>query len=290
MAWYKRNAENIMTSVSERRETPEGIWHQCESCKHTGLVKDFIENKYTCPQCNHHERIGSREYFDILFDNKEYTILFKNLESIDFLNFVDTKSYADRLVMARQKTGLSEATAVAEGAIEGMKLVISAMDFDFIGGSMGSVMGEKISRAIDHAISIHAPLLVISQSGGARMMESTLSLMQMAKVSAKLTQLTAAKLPYFSLMTNPTTGGVSASFAMLGDINIAEPKALIGFAGPRVIKETIRVTVLPDNFQTSESQLENGFIDNIIDRKDLRQELGRLLRFWKNISPQAKKA
>jgi acetyl-CoA carboxylase carboxyl transferase subunit beta len=284
MAWYQRNADNILTTTTERRETPEGVWHQCESCKHTGLVKDFIDNKYTCPQCNHHERIGSREYFDILFDENSYTVLFKNLESIDFLNFVDTKSYADRLDMARKKSGLHEATAVAAGTIESMKMVIAAMDFDFIGGSMGSVMGEKICRAIDHAIEIKAPVMVISQSGGARMMESTLSLMQMAKVSAKLTQLTAAKLPYFSLMTNPTTGGVSASFAMLGDVNIAEPKALIGFAGPRVIKETIRVTALPENFQTSESQLENGFIDNIIDRKNLRTELARLLRYWQHIA------
>lgn len=283
MAWYQRNADNISTSTNERRETPEGVWHQCESCKHTVLVKEFIENKYTCPDCNYHERIGSREYFDLLFDEKVYEMHFSNLQSIDFLEFVDTKPYADRLVAIRKKTGLNEGTAVANGNIGGNPIVIAAMDFDFIGGSMGSVMGEKIARAIDLAIELKAPLLVISQSGGARMMESTLSLMQMAKVSAKLTQLTAAGLPYFSLMTYPTTGGVSASFAMLGDINLAEPKALIGFAGPRVIKETIRVSELPANFQTAEAQLENGFIDNIVDRKDLRDHLATLLAYWKHV-------
>ena len=218
-----------------------------------------------------------------MFDDKQYELHFTNLQSIDFLEFVDTKPYSDRLAAVRKKTGLNEGTGVASGNIDGNPIVIAAMDFDFIGGSMGSVMGEKISRAVDLAIKIKAPLLVISQSGGARMMESTLSLMQMAKVSGKLTQLNAAGLPYFSLMTHPTTGGVSASFAMLGDINLAEPKALIGFAGPRVIKETIRVSELPAHFQTAESQLDNGFIDKIVDRKDLRQELSNLLTYWKHI-------
>ncbi len=283
MAWYQRNANNISTVNTERRETPEGVWHQCESCQHTGLEKDFIANKFTCPQCSHHERIGSREYFDIIFDEKQYEVHFTNLRSIDFLNFVDTKSYQERLEATRKKTGLQEGTAVALGKVKGLPLVVVAMDFDFVGGSMGSVMGEKIARAVDLAIANKSALLVISQSGGARMMESTLSLMQMAKISAKLTQLTAAKLPYFSLMTNPTTGGVSASFAMLGDINLAEPKALIGFAGPRVIKETIRVKDLPENFQTSESQLENGFIDRIVDRKDLHKTLATLLQYWHSV-------
>jgi len=283
MAWYERNKQNITTDHTEKREIPEGIWHQCESCKTVTLVKDFIQDKYTCHSCGHHERIGSKEYFELLFDNKEYKSLINNLQSRDFLTFVDTKPYAERLENTRKKTGLDEATAVAHGKIEGLDLVISAMDFDFIGGSMGSVMGEKIAKAIDYAIQNRCAFMIISQSGGARMMESSLSLMQMAKVSAKLTQLAAAKLPYFSLLTNPTTGGVSASFAMLGDINMAEPKALVGFAGARVIKETIRVKELPENFQSAESNLENGFVDMIVDRKNLRQQLAELLRYWQHI-------
>lgn len=283
MPWYQRNQQNIATTTSEKREIPEGIWHQCESCKHVTLTKEFVENNFVCPSCDHHERIGSREYFDLLFDNKEYTCIATNLQSVDFLEFVDTKAYADRIVATRKKTGLDEATAVAVGKIEGNGIVIAAMDFDFIGGSMGSVMGEKITQAINYCLEHRLPLLVISQSGGARMMESALSLMQMAKVSANLTRLAKAKLPYFSLMTNPTTGGVSASFAMLGDVNMAEPRALIGFAGPRVIKETIRVKELPADFQSAEALQENGFLDLITPRKNLRTQLGELLRYWQHI-------
>ena len=283
MAWYQRHQQNISTINADKREIPEGIWHQCEKCKTVSLVKDFINNKYTCSSCNHHERIGSKEYFELLFDNKEYKLLVTNLKSRDFLNFVDTKIYAERLEQTRQKTGLDEATAVGHGKIDGLDLVIAAMDFDFIGGSMGSVMGEKISQAINYVLEHKLPFMIISQSGGARMMESSLSLMQMAKVSAKLTLLAKARLPYFSLLTNPTTGGVSASFAMLGDINMAEPKALVGFAGARVIKETIRVKELPENFQSAESNLENGFIDMIVDRKNLRTQMIELLKYWKHI-------
>jgi acetyl-CoA carboxylase carboxyl transferase subunit beta len=283
MAWYQRHQQNISTSNTEKREIPEGIWHQCESCKTITQVKDFINDKFTCHSCGHHERIGSKEYFELLFDNKEYQPLLNNLKSRDFLNFVDTKPYIERLESTRKKTGLDEATAIAHGKIEGLDIVIAAMDFDFIGGSMGSVMGEKMSQAISYCIKHHLPFMIISQSGGARMMESSLSLMQMAKVSAKLTLLAKAKLPYFSLLTNPTTGGVSASFAMLGDVNIAEPKALVGFAGARVIKETIRVKELPENFQSAEANFENGFVDMIVDRKNLRAQLAELLRYWQKI-------
>ena len=233
-----------------------------QECKETSRTKEMIENLYICPHCNHYERIGSHEYFDIIFDDK-YKELFTDLVSKDFLEFTDLKPYHERLEKAHKKTNLNDAITVAEGKVDRRKLVIAAMDFRFIGGSMGSVVGEKISKAIDHCIENTIPFMIISKSGGARMMESAFSLMQMAKTSAKLTLLTKAGIPYFSFLTDPTTGGVSASFAMLGDVNFAEPKALIGFAGPRVIKETIKRD-LPEGFQRSEFLLEHGFLDFIV--------------------------
>ncbi len=233
-------------------------------------------NAYTCPFCNNHEKIDADDYFDIIFDNSRWEEKFPDLVSVDTLNFSDLKPYKKRIHEATVNSGLKDAIRVAFGKAGGENLTIAAMDFRFIGGSMGSVVGEKISLAIDVAIEHKTPLLIISKSGGARMQESAFSLMQMAKTAAKLNLLANAKLPYISLMTNPTTGGVTASFAMLGDFNIAEPDALIGFAGPRVIEETIKKK-LPEGFQTSEFQLENGFLDFIVDRKQLREKLITLL-------------
>lgn len=240
-------------------------------------MKEFRENFYKCPKCDYHSRIGSREYFEIIL-NPGYTVLFNNIESEDFLHFVDLKPYKDRLVEAKKKTKLDDALSVATGHIGefNIPLTIACMDFAFIGGSMGSVVGEKIALAIEHSIKHKTALLIISKSGGARMMESAFSLMQLAKTSAMLTLLSDEGLPYISLMTDPTTGGVTASFAMLGDLNIAEPKALIGFAGPRVIRETIKRD-LPEGFQTAEATLENGFLDKIVNRKDLRSTLETML-------------
>lgn len=241
-------------------------------------MKELKENFYKCPHCNYHVRIGSYDYFELIFDGN-YDILFDDLYSIDRLEFFDVKSYKDRLNQAYEKTGLHDAITVAKGKVNRRPLVIAAMDFKFVGGSMGSVVGEKISLAVDLCIEQQTPLLIISKSGGARMMESAFSLMQMAKTSAKLSQLAKAKVPYLSLMTDPTTGGVSASFAMLGDVNFAEPEALIGFAGPRVIKETIKKE-LPEGFQKAEFLLEHGFLDFIVDRKDLRARIDDFLYFF----------
>lgn len=245
-------------------------------------TKDWISNRYVCPSCSYHEKIGSAEYFDILFDGGEYTETNANMSSGDPLNFTDTAPYADRIVVAQKKTGLKDALRTAHGFINGTPLMVACMDFNFIGGSMGSVVGEKIARAIDYSIETKTPFLMISKSGGARMMEAAFSLMQMAKTSAKLALLNKAGVPYISLMTNPTTGGVTASYAMLGDFNIAEPEALIGFAGPRVIRETIGKD-LPKGFQSSEFLVEHGFLDFIVTRKELRNKLSQLLSIiWKN--------
>ncbi len=276
MSWFKRLKEGVTTATKSKKDVPEGLWFQCKKCKETSTSKALKENFYKCPKCDYHSAIGSREYFEILFDDQEHKRLFDDLVSVDFLNFTDLKPYSRRIEETMSKTGLNDAMAVAEGKVLGHKLVVAAMDFRFIGGSMGSVVGEKISLAIDRAIETKSGLLIISKSGGARMMESAFSLMQMAKTSAKLTLLAKAGLPYFSLMTDPTTGGVTASYAMLGDINIAEPDALIGFAGPRVIRETIKRD-LPEGFQTSEFLMESGFLDLVINRKDLRETLGDLL-------------
>jgi acetyl-CoA carboxylase carboxyl transferase subunit beta len=236
---------------------------------------------FVCLDCGHHERIGSKEYFEIIFDNNEYLELNAELTAADPLKFVDTKKYTDRLDESQQKTGLKDAISSAAGKVNGNEIVVSCMDFSFIGGSMGSVVGEKISLAIDFCIGNKVPYMIISKSGGARMMESAFSLMQLAKTSAKLTMLADAKIPYLSLMTDPTTGGVTASYAMLGDLNLAEPGALIGFAGPRVIKETIKKD-LPKGFQTAEFLLEHGFLDMIVNRKELKQKLTQLLTMLKN--------
>jgi acetyl-CoA carboxylase carboxyl transferase subunit beta len=279
-SWYQRLRHGIQTATKSKKETPDGLWFKCEQCNETSTVKDLKENFYKCPKCQHHERIGSKEYFQLIFD-EGYTTLFDDLISYDFMEFTDLKPYGDRLEEARKKTGLDDALAVAAGNVDEQPLVIAAMDFRFIGGSMGSVVGEKISRAIDFCIEHKAPFMIISRSGGARMMESAFSLMQMAKTSAKLSQLAAAKIPYISLMTDPTTGGVTASYAMLGDFNLAEPGALIGFAGPRVIRETIKKD-LPEGFQTSEFLLEHGFLDFIVDRSELRTKLALLLLMLEN--------
>ncbi len=278
MGWFKRLKDGIQTATRNKKEAPEGLWYKCEKCKQTSTRKELKENFHKCPKCNYHVRIGSAEYFEIIFDG-QYEVLFDDLIAMDALDFSDLKPYSQRLIEAKTKTDLNDAMAVGVGKVHRKPLVIAAMDFQFIGGSMGTVVGEKISRAIDHCLQHRIPLLIISRSGGARMMESAYSLMQMAKTSAKLSLLAKAGIPYISLMTDPTTGGVTASFAMLGDLNIAEPEALIGFAGPRVIKETIKRD-LPEGFQTSEFLLEHGFLDFIVDRKDLKERLGDLLGFF----------
>lgn len=277
--WFRRNKKGILTTTEEKKETPDGLWHKCPKCKATNTVKELHDNLYICHKCNYHNRINAVEYFEILFDNNSYQLLFENIVPKDFLGFVDMKPYDTRLEEAQKSTGLKDAMTVGVGKLNNMDFVIACMNFSFIGGSMGSVVGEKISRAIDYCIKHRMPLMVISKSGGARMMESAFSLMQMSKTAAKLTQLAKARLPYVSLMTDPTTGGVTASYAMLGDINIAEPNALICFAGPRVIKETIKKD-LPDGFQQSEFLLEHGFLDFIIDRKALKHKLSLALQWF----------
>lgn len=280
MGWFKRLKEGIQTTTSDKKEVPDGIWTKCPECKETTSQKDFKENYYVCPHCDHHTRIGSREYFHYLFEDDRYELLFEDLEPKDILHFEDLKKYKDRLRDAEEKTGLKDAISVGVGEVDKCyPMVIAAMDFAFIGGSMGSVVGEKISMAVDYCIEHELPLMIISKSGGARMMESAFSLMQMAKTSVKLGLLSDAGLPYISLLTDPTTGGVTASFSMLGDLNIAEPRALIGFAGPRVIKETIKQD-LPEGFQSSEFLLEQGFLDFIVHRRDLKSKIQQLLRFF----------
>jgi acetyl-CoA carboxylase carboxyl transferase subunit beta len=279
MSWFKRIKEGITTSTKEKKETPEGLWHKCTSCSAILPTEEHVLNMYVCQKCGFHERIGSEEYFAILFDDGQYTEHNANLTAADPLQFADTKKYTDRLQDSVSKTGLKDAIRSASGFVNGHPLMVCCMDFKFIGGSMGSVMGEKIARAIDICIKERMPLMIISKSGGARMMEAAFSLMQMAKTSAKLTQLSEAKIPYISLLTDPTTGGVTASFAMLGDLNIAEPGALIAFAGPRVVRETIGKD-LPKGFQTSEFVLEHGFLDRIVNRKELKTSISQILTFF----------
>jgi len=279
MSWFKRVKEGILTKTQDKKPTPDGLWYKCTECKEPTSTKEFELNMWVCPKCNNHSRIGSREYFEILFDDGKFKEMDANLSSGDPLKFEDTKPYPDRLVASQKKTGLTDAVRTATGKIHGIKVSMAVMDFAFIGGSMGSVVGEKIARAIDTALENKTPMIIISKSGGARMMEAAFSLMQMAKTSAKLALLAEAKLPYISILTDPTTGGITASFAMLGDINIAEPKALIGFAGPRVIKETIGKD-LPEGFQRSEFLKEKGFVDFIVERKDMKQKLHDLLSIY----------
>jgi acetyl-CoA carboxylase carboxyl transferase subunit beta len=281
MAWFKRDKKGIHTSTEDKLEAPDGIWEKCPSCKKALHYQEQVDNLHVCQYCNHHLRIGSREYFELLFDHNDFKELFGNLTSGDPLNFTDSKKYTERIAETTKKTGLKDAIRAAHGKIEGQDLVVACMDFAFIGGSMGSVVGEKIARSIDYCIKNKIPFLLISKSGGARMMEAAFSLMQMAKTSAKLALLSRAKIPYISLLTDPTTGGVTASYAMLGDINIAEPGALIGFAGPRVIKETIKRD-LPKGFQTSEFVLEHGFLDFIVDRSEMKAKIASFIRMMAN--------
>ena len=280
MNWFKRNIKNIKTPTSQKKEAPDRMWHKTPNGAIVH-IRELKNNSYVSPEDDFHFRIGSNEYFEILFDNNFYKELDENLSSSDPLNFKDRKSYKNRLSASKKTTGLNDAIRTGVGKINGLSIVICCMDFGFIGGSMGSVVGEKISRAIDYSLKKKFPILIISKSGGARMMESTYSLMQMAKTSAKISLLSNEKIPYISLMTDPTTGGVSASFAMLGDFNIAEPNSLIGFAGPRVIKETIGSN-LPKGFQKSEFLLENGFLDFIVDRRNLKNKIYKLLSLLKD--------
>ncbi|NND76622.1 MAG: acetyl-CoA carboxylase carboxyltransferase subunit beta [Flavobacteriales bacterium] len=279
MSWYKRIKEGITTSTKDKKETPEGLWFKCPKCQTLTATEEFATNLWVCPKCEKHDRIGSEEYFNLIFNDGRYKELFSKIKSSDPLKFQDTKKYTDRLKAAKKKTGLEDAVRVAVGRIEDEDLVIAAMDFAFIGGSMGSAVGEKIARAVDHAVKYEIPLMIISKSGGARMMEASFSLMQLAKISAKLTLLAKAQVPYISFLTDPTTGGVTASYAMLGDVNIAEPGALIGFAGPRVVKETIGRD-LPEGFQTSEFVQEHGFLDFIVKRSELREKLLTLIKLF----------
>ena len=277
--WFKRITTGIRTSPQEKKEMPEGLWFKCPSCKATIAQVEHRENLQVCSSCGFHERIGPKAYFELFFDeNSRPKPLFDNLYPVDSLEFVDLKSYTDRIKEAEEKSQAAEAMEVATGKMGGIKVVVAAMNFSYIGGSMGAVVGEKIARSVDYCIENKCPLIIISKSGGARMMESGISLMQMIKTSAKLTQLADAQIPYVSLLTDPTTGGVTASFSMLGDINIAEPKALIGFAGPRVIMETMNLKELPEGFQRSEYLMEHGFLDFIAERKDLKEKIVKALK------------
>ena len=280
-SWFRRVRKGILTSTSEKKETPDGLWIKCPQCKFTTTVQDLKESLFVCPKCNYHHRIGSEEYFNILFDAGEFTELFAGVKSIDFLGFNDLKPYKKRLEEAYNKTGLHDSISVAVGKVDSQDLVVCCMDFNFIGGSLGSVMGEKISRACDYCLEHQIPLMIISKSGGARMMESAFSLMQLPKTLGKISLLADAHIPYISLCTDPTYGGTTASFAMMGDINIGEPGALIGFAGPRVIKETIKKD-LPEGFQSAEFVMEHGFLDIIANRKELKEIISRLLLLFNN--------
>lgn len=280
MAWFRRQGAGISIETAEKKETPDGLWSKCNKCGEMLYKRQLTENAYVCTKCGYHFRVGSEIYFDLLFDG-DYEEFDENMISKDPLNFTDTKKYTDRIKATIKKTGLKDACRYAAGTLNGNEVVIACMDFGFIGGSMGSVMGEKIARGIDKAVELKCPFIMISKSGGARMMEATYSLMQMAKTSAKLTVLAKKGLPYFSILTDPTTGGVTASFAMLGDFNISEPEALIGFAGPRVIKQTIGKD-LPPGFQTAEFVEDHGFLDFIVSRKDMKEKLGSLISMLNN--------
>ena len=281
MGWFTRVKQGITTATEEKKETPEGLWYKCPECSEIMTSDDHAANLWVCAKCQHHERIGSAEYFSFLFDDGKFKEIGAKLIAGDPLQFEDTKKYVDRLEKTRKATGLNDALRAAEGKLDKQQIVIACMDFRFIGGSMGSVVGEKIAMAADTAIRRKCPLVIISRSGGARMMEAGFSLMQMAKTSAKLSLLAQKGLPYISILTDPTTGGVTASFAMLGDINMAEPKALLAFAGPRVVRETIGHD-LPEGFQTSEFVLEHGFLDLIVERKDLKAKLAALTLMFRS--------
>ena len=279
--WFRRIKKGITTSTKDKKEAPDGLWTKCPSCRYTCTVTELRENLFVCPKCDYHHRIGSAEYFEIIFDDNIYQELYPNIKSIDFLGFVDLKPYSQRLKETYAKTSIHDSITVAHGKIKGVDMVVACMDFEFIGGSLGSVMGEKITRSCDYCVEHKIPFMIINKSGGARMMESAFSLMQLAKTSGGLSKMSDAKVPYISLCTDPTFGGTTASFAMLGDIIMAEPGALIGFAGPRVIKETIKKD-LPPGFQRSEFLLEHGFLDFIVARKELKDKLTQLLTLFRN--------
>jgi acetyl-CoA carboxylase carboxyl transferase subunit beta len=284
MAWFKKTRKPIASSTTEKpSRVPEGLWIKCPGCSQLIYKKDLEESLNVCAKCTHHFRMGAVERLKALIDDGRYTEHFPNLISVDPLQFTDTKPYRERLQQTIESTGLKDAVIVATGRLDGMEVVIGAMEYTFIGGSMGVVVGEKITRAIELALDRRQPVIVISCSGGARMMEGALSLMQMAKVSAALARLDRARLPFVSILTDPTTGGVTASFAMLGDLNIGEPRALIGFAGPRVIEQTIRQK-LPEGFQRSEFLLEHGMLDLVVDRRDMKATIARALRFMRTES------
>ena len=281
MAWFKKARKPIASSTAEKpSRVPEGLWIKCPGCTQLIYKKDLDESLNVCPKCGHHFRVSAAERLRALFDDGRYTEHFPNLISLDPLQFTDTKPYRQRLQHTISSTGLKDAIIVATGTLDGLEVVVAAMEYSFIGGSMGVVVGEKIARAVEMALERRQPVIVISCSGGARMMEGALSLMQMAKVSAALARLDRARLPFVSILTDPTTGGVTASFAMLGDLNIAEPKALIGFAGPRVIEQTIKQK-LPEGFQRSEFLVEHGMLDLVVDRRDMKATLSRALRFMR---------
>lgn len=277
MAWFKKTRKPIEPPTDKASRVPEGLWVKCPSCGQVIYNKDLVANLQVCPKCAHHFRMNAADRLQMLFDDGVWTEYDADLRSVDPLQFTDTKPYRDRLAAAIRTTGRNDAVVTASGTIDRVPAIVAAMEYAFIGGSMGVVVGEKITRAIERGIADRCPVVVVCCSGGARMMEGTLSLMQMAKISAALGRLDRAGLPYLSIMTDPTTGGVTASFAMLGDLNIAEPKALIGFAGPRVIEQTIRQK-LPEGFQRSEFLLEKGMIDIIVDRREMKATVGRVLR------------
>jgi len=279
MGWFKRIKKGVTTETNQKKEIPEGLWYKCPKCKTIITSEDHHSQFYVCDNCNHHHRINAKEYFEILFDKNKFTELNENMTSKDPLKFEDRKKYTERLKEIQEKTGLKDAITTTYGKINKQDAVIACFNFNFIGGSMGSVVGEKIARAIDYAKETKTPLIIISKSGGARMMEASFSLMQLAKTSAKLAQLSEEKVPYFSVLTDPTTGGITASFAMLGDLNIGEPNALIGFAGPRVVKETIGKD-LPEGFQTAEFVKEHGFLDMIVSRKNMKEKISQLIRMY----------
>ena len=277
MTWFKRQSGELDTS-GEKKVRTEGLWVKCEQCRQIIWKKDLEENLNVCPKCDRHFRLDARTRLAQLFDDGQYDIFEANLSSTDPLHFVDLKAYSSRLKQAQNDTGLTDAIINAQGKLQGRAVIVSAMEYSFIGGSMGAVVGEEITRAIERALESHLPIIIVSASGGARMMEGVVSLMQLAKISAALARLDEAKVPYISVLTDPTTGGVTASFAMLGDLNIAEPGALIGFAGPRVIEQTIRQK-LPQGFQRAEFLLEHGMLDAVVPRKQLKPYIARALDF-----------
>lgn len=282
MSWFRKKNQRIESiPAEERRVKTEGVFQKCPQCDAALYTRELEESSYVCTHCGHHFRIGARQRLALLYDEGRYDELDAEVTSKDPLEFVDTKPYRERLEQARRKTGLPEAVINARGRLGGHPTLIAAMDFQFLGGSMGCAVGEKITRLVERAVEERSAVVIVSQSGGARMQEGTYSLMQMAKISAALALLAEARLPYVSVMTDPTTGGVTASFAMLGDLNIAEPKALIGFAGPRVIEQTIRQK-LPENFQTAEFLLEHGMLDAVVDRREMRDWIIRALDFTYN--------